>query len=145
MIAINGINVSQASLTEAYEIMKQCRGTTLFLIEYDVAIVGQSTSFSLDERSFSPSESIKHATGPLLIEIEKSPGTSVGLTLTQKWTRASQSIIVIDNVKPASIADRSVFLFVSFFVRRRKRVFSVAALCIAAIRSIRSIIDRWSA
>lgn len=40
VLAINGINVNQSSLTEAYEIMQQCRGTTLFMIEYDVAIVG---------------------------------------------------------------------------------------------------------
>jgi glutamate receptor-interacting protein len=53
-----------------------------------------------------PSDSVKHATGPLLIEIEKSPGTTIGLNLTQKWTRNNRSIIVIDSVKPASIADR---------------------------------------
>lgn len=51
-------------------------------------------------------DSVKHATGPLLIEIEKSPGTSIGLTLAQKWIRGQRSIIVIDSVKPASIADR---------------------------------------
>ncbi|CAF5211662.1 unnamed protein product, partial [Rotaria magnacalcarata] len=70
--------------------MRQCRGTTLFLIEYDVAIV----------------DSVKHATGPLLIEIEKSPGSTIGISLTQKWVRGNRSIIVIDIVKPASIADR---------------------------------------
>jgi hypothetical protein len=51
-------------------------------------------------------DSVKHATGPLLIEIEKSPGSTIGISLTQKWIRNNRSIIVIDNVKPASIADR---------------------------------------
>jgi hypothetical protein len=51
-------------------------------------------------------ESVKHASGPLLIEIEKSPGSTIGINLTQKWIRNNRSIIVIDNVKPASIADR---------------------------------------
>jgi len=51
-------------------------------------------------------DSVKHATGPLLIEIEKSPGSTIGISLTQKWVRGNRSIIVIDNVKPASIADR---------------------------------------
>lgn len=51
-------------------------------------------------------DSVKHATGPLLIEIEKSPGSTIGISLTQKWLRNNRSIIVIDNVKPASIADR---------------------------------------
>ncbi|CAF5048680.1 unnamed protein product, partial [Rotaria magnacalcarata] len=30
-----------ATLQDAYNLMRQCRGTTLFLIEYDVAIVGK--------------------------------------------------------------------------------------------------------
>ena len=50
VLAINGINVSGASLQEAHSVMRQCRGTTLFLIEYDVAIVGkidESTSTSI--------------------------------------------------------------------------------------------------
>lgn len=51
-------------------------------------------------------DSVKHATGPLLIEIEKSPGSTIGISLTQKWVRGNRSIILIDNVKPASIADR---------------------------------------
>ena len=41
ILAINGINVGGATLQDAYNLMKQCRGTTLFLVEYDVAIVGK--------------------------------------------------------------------------------------------------------
>lgn len=44
VLAINGINVGGATLQDAYNLMKQCRGTTLFLIEYDVAIVGRMSS-----------------------------------------------------------------------------------------------------
>ncbi|CAF1186961.1 unnamed protein product [Adineta ricciae] len=90
ILAINGISVGGATLQDAYNLMRQCRGTTLFLIEYDVAVV----------------ESVKHATGSLLIEIEKSPGSTIGISLTQKWTRSNRSLIVIDQIKPASIADR---------------------------------------
>ncbi|CAF2332315.1 unnamed protein product [Rotaria sp. Silwood2] len=90
VLAINGINVSGATLQDAHKLMRQCRGTTLFLIEYDVAIV----------------DSVKRAAGPLLIEIEKSFGSTIGISLTQKWTRNNHSVIIIDNVKPASIADR---------------------------------------
>jgi len=93
--------------------MRQCRGTTLFLIEYDVAIVGKLKFFILidiKEDYYQLNDlfldSVKHATGPLLIEIEKSPGSTIGISLTQKWIRGNRSIIVIDNVKPASIADR---------------------------------------
>ncbi len=42
IIAVNGINVANASLREAYAIIKQCKGLTLFLIEYDSAIVGNN-------------------------------------------------------------------------------------------------------
>ena len=62
----------------------------------------------------SPVDSVKHATGPLLIEIEKSPGSTIGISLTQKWIRNNRSVIVIDHVKAASIADRSVFLVAPF-------------------------------
>lgn len=41
VLAINGINVGGATLQDAHNLMRQCRGTTLFLIEYDVAIVGK--------------------------------------------------------------------------------------------------------
>ena len=41
ILAINGINVLNASLNEAYSIVKQCKGLTLFLVEYDSAIVGK--------------------------------------------------------------------------------------------------------
>lgn len=54
-------------------------------------------------------DSVKNATGPLLIEIEKSPGSTIGIALTQRWTRNNRSVIVIDHVKAASIADRYEF------------------------------------
>jgi hypothetical protein len=40
ILAINGINLFNATLQEAYCIMKQCKGLALFLVEYDSAIVG---------------------------------------------------------------------------------------------------------
>ena len=106
VLAINGINVTGATLHEAHNLMRQCRGITLFLIEYDVAIVGNDIMGRLTYRLSLFVESVKQATSPLLIEIEKSPGSTIGISLTQKWIRSNRSIIVIDNVKPASIADR---------------------------------------
>ena len=41
ILAINGINVLNANIQEAYCILKQCKGLTLFLVEYDSAIVGK--------------------------------------------------------------------------------------------------------
>ena len=39
-VTINGINILNANLQDAYSIIKQCKGLTLFLVEYDSAIVG---------------------------------------------------------------------------------------------------------
>jgi hypothetical protein len=41
IVAINGINIINATLQDAYFILKQCKGLTLFLVEYDSAIVGR--------------------------------------------------------------------------------------------------------
>jgi glutamate receptor-interacting protein len=90
IIAINGITVVNASLHEAYCIMKQCKGAALFLIEYDSAIV----------------DSIKNSNGPLLIEIEKSPGSSIGIKLNVAKGPNGKNQILVESVKPASIADR---------------------------------------
>jgi C-terminal processing protease CtpA/Prc len=48
VLAINGIHVTGATLQDAHNLMKQCRGTTLFLIEYDVAIVGKDSNKSIE-------------------------------------------------------------------------------------------------
>lgn len=47
IIAINGINILNANLQDAYCIIKQCKGLTLFLVEYDSAIVGKFEFFLL--------------------------------------------------------------------------------------------------
>lgn len=96
IIAINGINVLNASLQDAYAILKQCKGVALFLIEYDSAIV----------------DSIKNSNGPLLIEIEKSPGSSIGIKLNMVKAVNGKNQILVENVKPASIADRCGAIFV---------------------------------
>lgn len=48
VLAINGINVTGATLQDAHNLMRQCRGITLFLIEYDVAIVGKNLLQMID-------------------------------------------------------------------------------------------------
>ena len=53
---------------------------------------------------FSP-DTVKKACGPLLVEIAKSPGATLGITLTSANHRNKQ-VIVIDRVKPGSVVDR---------------------------------------
>ncbi len=96
IIAINGINVLNATLQDTYNIIKQCKGMTLFLVEYDSAIV----------------DSIKNSNGPLLIEIEKSPGSSIGIKLMLNKINQGKNQILVESVKPASIADRCGAIYV---------------------------------
>lgn len=46
-----------------------------------------------------------NASGPLLVEIAKAPGATLGITLTSASHRNKQ-VIVIDRVKPGSVVDR---------------------------------------
>ncbi|CAF0768747.1 unnamed protein product [Brachionus calyciflorus] len=96
ILAINGINVVNATLQDAYYILKQCKGLTLFLVEYDSAIV----------------DSIKNSNGPLLIEIEKSPGSAIGIKLCVGKSLNGKNQILVESVKPASIADRCGAIYV---------------------------------
>jgi len=52
-------------------------------------------------------EVVQNASGPLLVEIDKLPGSPLGITLTQGCYRGRR-VIYIDSVTPASIADRYV-------------------------------------
>ena len=51
------------------------------------------------------SEAVLNATGPLLVEIDKTPGSTLGITLTTT-THKGRVIVCIESVKAASIADR---------------------------------------
>lgn len=63
-------------------------------------------------------DAVKHASGPLLVEIEKSPGAHLGISLAASLAGAETSII-IESIKQASIAERFVMstLFASFHAR----------------------------
>lgn len=51
------------------------------------------------------SDSVATASGPLLVEVAKATGSSLGVALSTAMF-CSKQVIVIDKVKPASIADR---------------------------------------
>uniref|UniRef100_A0A3B5L0W6 PDZ domain-containing protein n=1 Tax=Xiphophorus couchianus TaxID=32473 RepID=A0A3B5L0W6_9TELE len=50
-------------------------------------------------------EAVQQASGPLLVEIVKGPSASLGISLTTTTYRNKQ-VIVIDRIKPASVAER---------------------------------------
>lgn len=55
--------------------------------------------------SFPTPDSIASASGPLLVEVAKPAGSSLGIALSTSMY-CNKQVIVIDKVKPASIADR---------------------------------------
>lgn len=54
---------------------------------------------------FPPSDSVATASGPLLVEVAKVAGSSLGVALSTSMF-CNKQVIIIDKVKPASIADR---------------------------------------
>ncbi|XP_023682026.1 glutamate receptor-interacting protein 1 isoform X11 [Paramormyrops kingsleyae] len=89
LLSIDGIRLHGTSHAEAMSILKQCGQEATLLIEYDVSVM----------------DSVATASGPLLVEVAKSPGSSLGVALSTSMY-CNKQVIVIDKVKPASIADR---------------------------------------
>ncbi|XP_034382413.1 glutamate receptor-interacting protein 1 isoform X1 [Cyclopterus lumpus] len=89
LLSIDGIRLHGSTLTEGMSILKQCGQEATLLLEYDVSVM----------------DSVATASGPLLVEVAKVTGSSLGVALSTSMF-CSKQVIVIDKVKPASIADR---------------------------------------
>uniref|UniRef100_A0A3Q3AUU7 Glutamate receptor interacting protein 2b n=1 Tax=Kryptolebias marmoratus TaxID=37003 RepID=A0A3Q3AUU7_KRYMA len=89
LLSVDGVPLHNASHSDALSVLAQCGQEALFQIEYDITIM----------------DTVTNASGPLLVEIAKSPGATLGITLTSANHRNKQ-VIVIDRVKPASVVDR---------------------------------------
>nr|XP_057925347.1 glutamate receptor-interacting protein 1 isoform X3 [Doryrhamphus excisus] len=89
LLSIDGIRLHGNTLSEAMSILKQCGQEATLLVEYDVSVM----------------DSVATASGPLLVEVAKATGSSLGVALSTSMF-CSKQVIVIDKVKPASIADR---------------------------------------
>ncbi|XP_061107680.1 glutamate receptor-interacting protein 1-like isoform X2 [Conger conger] len=89
VLSIDGIRLHGATHTEAMSILKQCGQEATLLIEYDVSVM----------------DSIATASGPLLVDVVKSMGSSLGLALSTS-VYCNKQVVIIEKVKPASIADR---------------------------------------
>uniref|UniRef100_A0A8C1RVU7 Glutamate receptor interacting protein 2b n=1 Tax=Cyprinus carpio TaxID=7962 RepID=A0A8C1RVU7_CYPCA len=95
ILSVDGMVLHSATLSDALTVLTQCGQEALLQIEYDVSIM----------------DSVTNASGPLLVEIAKAPGASLGITLTTAMHLNKQAI-VIDKIKPASVVDRSGALHV---------------------------------
>ncbi|CAK6970400.1 glutamate receptor-interacting protein 2 [Scomber scombrus] len=89
LLSVDGVPLHNANHSDALSVLAQCGQEALFQIEYDVTIM----------------DTVTNASGPLLVEIAKTPGATLGITLTSASHRNKQ-VIVIDRVKPGSVVDR---------------------------------------
>uniref|UniRef100_A0A674MVM0 Glutamate receptor interacting protein 2a n=1 Tax=Takifugu rubripes TaxID=31033 RepID=A0A674MVM0_TAKRU len=86
VLSIDGMPLNREKHADALTVLMQSSQEALFLIEYDVSAVQQ-------------------ASGPLLVEIVKSPSASLGSSLTTTIYRSKQ-VVIIDKIKAASVAER---------------------------------------
>ena len=98
LIAAGNTRLDNATLDEAIQIISN---STQFTFQYSVSIVDQ----------------VQNATGPLLIEVAKPPGSSLGVTLSVTVIN-HRHVIVISELRAASIADRCGALHVGDQVLR---------------------------
>ncbi|XP_056430202.1 glutamate receptor-interacting protein 1 isoform X21 [Hyla sarda] len=89
LLSVDGIRLHGAKHAEAMSILKQCGQEATLLVEYDVSVM----------------DSVSTASGPLLVEVAKTPGSNLGVALTTSMY-CNKQVIVIDKIKSASIADR---------------------------------------
>uniref|UniRef100_A0A8C9BC61 Glutamate receptor interacting protein 1 n=1 Tax=Phocoena sinus TaxID=42100 RepID=A0A8C9BC61_PHOSS len=66
LLSVDGIRLLGTAHAEAMSILKQCGQEATLLIEYDVSVM----------------DSVATASGPLLVEVAKTPGASLGVALT---------------------------------------------------------------
>jgi hypothetical protein len=61
-------------------------------------------------RTFTAADSLQHATGPILLEIDKAPGQELGvvLSMTESGMHPRRRSLFIQTVVQGSIADRYV-------------------------------------
>uniref|UniRef100_G1P156 Glutamate receptor interacting protein 2 n=1 Tax=Myotis lucifugus TaxID=59463 RepID=G1P156_MYOLU len=90
LLSVDGIPLHGASLAAALATLRQCSHEALFQVEYDVAIP----------------DTVANASGPLIVEITKTPGSALGISLIAGSHR-NKPVITIDRIKPASVVDRS--------------------------------------
>ncbi|KAM4038147.1 glutamate receptor-interacting protein 1 isoform 19-T19 [Anomaloglossus baeobatrachus] len=89
LLSVDGIRLHGATHAEAMSILKQCGQEATLLVEYEVSVM----------------DSVSTASGPLLVEVAKTPGSNLGVALTTSMY-CNKQVIVIDKIKSASIADR---------------------------------------
>nr|XP_055024365.1 glutamate receptor-interacting protein 2a isoform X4 [Misgurnus anguillicaudatus] len=89
VLSVNGVALNRQKHADALTLIMQSSHEAFFLIEYDIAVM----------------DSVQKSSGPLQVDISRSTGSVLGLSLTISTYRNKQ-VITIQKIKPASIADR---------------------------------------
>lgn len=63
---------------------------------------------------------MKNATGPLLVEIDKTPGCLLGITLS--CISVPEHAIVIESIRQASVAERYINMYYNFILLLNKNL-----------------------
>ncbi|KAG9339651.1 hypothetical protein JZ751_023297 [Albula glossodonta] len=131
--SVNGINLSKLRHEEIIGLLKNVGERVVLQVEYelppaatdgspgvipktlDIRLHKEGKSFGFVLRGTSPpssqpasaslTHSVTNASGPLLVEISKTPGSALGVSLATATHRGKQ-VIVIEKIKAASVVDR---------------------------------------
>ncbi|XP_045164532.2 glutamate receptor-interacting protein 1-like isoform X2 [Mercenaria mercenaria] len=89
ILAVNDFSIVTLTLTEMNMLLTQCNEETTVTVEYDVSVI----------------DAVQKASGPLLIEIDKTPGAALGITLSH-GRHKGKHCVCIDSIRSMSMADR---------------------------------------
>ncbi|XP_073765837.1 glutamate receptor-interacting protein 2a isoform X2 [Danio rerio] len=89
VLSVNGVAVNRQKHADALTLIMQSSQEAFFLIEYDIMVM----------------DSVQKSSGPLQVDIARSAGSVLGLSLSTSLYRNKQ-VITIQKIKPASVADR---------------------------------------
>ena len=85
LLAVDGVRLTRASLSEAHRALTSVQRQAVLTVEYDVSVM----------------EAVRAGPGPLLVELQRPAGGLLGLALS-----AAGSVIVIESIRQASVAER---------------------------------------
>uniref|UniRef100_A0AAR2LDF1 PDZ domain-containing protein n=1 Tax=Pygocentrus nattereri TaxID=42514 RepID=A0AAR2LDF1_PYGNA len=89
VLSVNGMALNRQKHADALTLLMQSSQEAYFLIEYDITVM----------------DSVQKSSGPLQVEIVRTGGSVLGLSLTTSLYR-NKHVITIQKIKPASVADR---------------------------------------
>ena len=88
ILQVNGIDMRNASRNDADQLLVHSEGNCTLQIEYDVTVHGKIslTHYYIEMRIlFSLLEGLDETNGPLIVELQKPHGASLGITLSGMW------------------------------------------------------------